>query len=170
MDKSIEGIYLREILIQANGAIRCANQFSELLKSSQQEFFRAVEHFLHHAAAISHLLFPAREKSKTRAEHLRKILNIDEQNALKDRTLRDHLVHFDERLDNWANNSKRKNFVDHCIGDIKKLVSGVDSTDYIRNFNPNNMEYIFLNETFNLNDILNAIIQIKNNIETNNLT
>lgn len=170
MDKHIQNIYISEVAAQANRATHCAYQLDQLLKQgSSEDFFREVEHFIQHAAAISQLLWPSNKRGRKRAEYLRTYLKIKKDNILHNRDLRNHLVHFDERLDRWVEQSKRHNFVDQSIGDVHRLIKGVDSTDYIRNFNPANMEYIFLSEKFNLRDIQLAIDQIKKTIEQNRL-
>jgi thiamine kinase-like enzyme len=162
MDKYIKSIYISEIIAQANRATHCAHQLHQLLQQdSSEDFFREVEHFIQHAAAISQLLWPSNKKGRKRAEYLRTYLKIEQDNILHNRDLRNRLVHFDERLDNWVDKSKRHNFVDQSIGDVHKLIKGVEAIDYIRNFNPATMEYIFLNEKFNLRDIQVAIEQIK---------
>ncbi|CAM4477722.1 MAG: hypothetical protein LEGION0403_FIIPPAGN_02828 [Legionella sp.] len=100
MDKYIKSIYISEIITQANRATYCAHQLDQLLQQdSSEDFFREVEHFIQHVAAISQLLWPSRKKGRQRAEYLRTYLKLEKDNILHNRDLRDHLVHFDERLD-----------------------------------------------------------------------
>ncbi|HAU1554438.1 TPA: hypothetical protein JBI73_05975 [Legionella pneumophila] len=136
---------------------------------SIEDFFREGEHFLHHTAAISFLLWPtknSKKQAKTRATHLKTQLGIDEGNILNNRELRNHITHFDERLDTWAENSLGHNVVDQNIGDMQRAVSGVPTTAFLRNYNPQTLEYTFLNQPFNLQNILNAINDLSQSIQT----
>ncbi|HHT9910529.1 TPA: hypothetical protein ACT9LC_001695 [Legionella pneumophila] len=133
---------------------------------SIEDFFREGEHFLHHTAAISFLLWPTRNKAKTRATHLKTQLGIDEANILSNRDLRNHITHFDERLDTWAKSSLGHNVVDQNIGDMQRAVSGVPTTAFLRNYNPQTLEYTFLNQSFNLQNILTAINDLSQSIQT----
>jgi hypothetical protein len=56
------------------------------------------------AAALSRYFWPSREREPhlSRAAHLRETLEVSDDSALKDRDLRNHLEHFDERLDQVA--------------------------------------------------------------------
>jgi hypothetical protein len=59
------------------------------------------------AANVSRLFWPPREKSKARGEHLRALTGLPETHGLSDRKLRNHIEHFDERLDAWTAISPR---------------------------------------------------------------
>lgn len=59
---------------------------------------------LSHASAVSRFLWPPRSKRKlhaARAEKLRRGLGVETDSPLNDRSLRDTLEHFDERLDKY---------------------------------------------------------------------
>lgn len=69
----------------------------------QRAVLDSLQNILSQGAALSRFLWPARQGidglHKLRAEHLRRILGIGEENVLRDRTLRNALEHFDEQLD-----------------------------------------------------------------------
>ncbi|HHL3492496.1 TPA: hypothetical protein ACQ53F_001326 [Legionella pneumophila] len=131
-----------------------------------EDFFREAEHFLHHAAAISFLLWPTKSNANVRATHLKTQLGIDETNILSNRKLRNHITHFDERIDTWTKNSLGHIVVDRNIGDMQKAISGVPTTAFLRNYNPQTLEYTFLNQSFNLQNILTAINDLSQSIQT----
>lgn len=170
MDKHIESIYLKELMRQIRRATHCIQQMDQFMKTqSIEDFFREGEHFLHHAAAISFLLWPAnnsKKQAKTRATHLKTQLGIDEANILNNRDLRNHITHFDERLDTWAISSLGHNVVDQNIGNMQRAISGVSTTAFLRNYNPQTLEYTFLNQSFNLQNILTAINDLSQSIQT----
>ncbi len=165
-------IYIIEILKQSNRAIECYQRLCYSLEHHlNEELFCEIEHFIQHAASISLLLWPSpsnksknKQQTKARGIYLSKLLEIKD-NPLKDRKLSDHLVHIDERLDDWACESTHHNFIDQNIGNINQMISGIANTDCIRNFDPKTFEFNFLAEKFNLNEIYSSIIKLKDSLQ-----
>lgn len=62
------------------------------------------------------------------------------------RTFRNHFEHFDERLEQWATKSGRKNFVDMNIIP-RKAVKGTDMNDWMRNLDPMTMTLTFRDDS-----------------------
>lgn len=138
------------------------------------EVFRGIHSFLTHASNVSKILWPGlprQEKNESaahykqriislkkvqRAFELRAELGLPEKHALRSRKLRDHLEHFDERIDDWEENSQNKNFVQDTIGPENAVV-GIAKTDMMRWFNPRNSTFLFRGETFSLQDIATAL-------------
>lgn len=122
-------VYLDEIGFQARCAFRASQSLSRALYNLDhappkpgvhvpllEEVFRALHSVLTHASCISKLLWPVPPKAKggseskleaarrrqfalDRGAELRTLLRISESSVLKSRVVRDHLEHFDERLD-----------------------------------------------------------------------
>lgn len=138
------------------------------------EVFRGIHSFLTHTSNVSKILWPGVPKQKSgesneqyqqrigkikkvhRAMELRRELGLPSEHTLKNRQLRDHLEHFDERIDDWGENSENKNFVQDTIGPENTIV-GLAKTDMMRWFNPTNGTFLFRGETFSLQDIATAI-------------
>jgi hypothetical protein len=138
------------------------------------EVFRGIHSFLTHTSNVSKILWPGlprREKNESaehykqrinslkkvqRALELRAELGLPEKHVLRSRKLRDHLEHFDERIDDWEENSQNKNFVQDIIGSENAIV-GIAKTDMMRWFNPRNSTFLFRGETFSLQDIATAL-------------
>src|SRR5687768_13411075 len=103
----IETVYLRELMTQCESAKAAVRRMNELLAARQTaEFFREAADLLQHAACISRLLWPApkgnsaeRVRAIERGQHLCSSLGVNDRHVLRGRTLRDHLEHYDERLD-----------------------------------------------------------------------
>lgn len=103
-------------------------------KFFHREVFRQIHSFLTHASNVSRLLWPpvpAKKQTETeevyrarlsaidkvqRAEILRGLYKIQDVSPLKNRALRDHLEHFDERLDEWRRTSANRNIANDLIG------------------------------------------------------
>ena len=143
----------------------------------QGELFRSIHSFLTHAGSVSRLFWPAtprkrrgeapssyrRRKSQCadRAQRLRAALSVsEEEESLSRRTLRDHLEHFDERIDDWALSSERHNFIDRCVGPISS-VAGADPGDLIRWFDPTDGSFHLRGTRFDLSSLATWIHGIR---------
>lgn len=153
-----------------------------------QEVFRNVHSFLTHASNVSKLLWPgvaqrkqgetdqdylarldsdgtkpkkvAAARAAARGIALRALLGLDEhQHTLKSRMLRDHLEHYDERLDHWSASSKQRNIVSDYIGPPNQIV-GVADTDRMRNFDPSTALFTFRGESYDLSDLATALDEL----------
>jgi len=140
------------------------------------EVFRGIHSFLTHASNVSKILWPGtvpkQKRNETdnqyqrrireikravlRATDLRDELGLPKEHSLKSRKLRNHLEHFDVRLDDWDEHSKNKNFAQDNIG-AENAIVGLDKKDMMRWFNPTNGTFLFRGETFSLQDIATSI-------------
>jgi len=146
------------------------------------EVFRSIHSFLTHASNISKLLWtslPHKKKGETqeqyknrcnqikkgnRSRELRETLNLpDDEHALKSRKLRDHLEHFDERLDEWEKSSSNRNYVQDLIGP-RGSISGIQDTDMMRWFDPTTNDFLFRGESYNLQVLATAIKSLLTNV------
>jgi len=171
----------------AIGAIHHVNHALEAKRSSEltaeqsehfhNEVFRNLHSFLTHTSNISRILWsplPQKRKNESnsdfakrcgklprvaRSKVLKEYLQFDDSHILKERWLRDHLEHYDERLDDWSANSEHRNIVTDMIGDPNAIV-GIDHSDRMRTFNPNGARYIFRGEEYNVQDICSAVEQL----------
>jgi hypothetical protein len=84
---------------------------------------------------------------------------VDDSSPLAPRTFRNHFEHFDERLEDWAMSSKRKNFVDSNVGP-SGMISGIDLEDYLRNFNTTKNAVTFRGDEYNLKPMIDAIVEL----------
>jgi hypothetical protein len=76
---------------------------------------------------------------------------------LKSRTLRNHLEHYDERIDDWAEQTEGKRIADWNIGaisDLRKNLPTFQPTEIMRHYDPDTKEFIFRGEVFNLQTLL----------------
>lgn len=173
MDEHAQSVYLGEVERQcafALGALGHLNRVLQLLQSgdlrepgahqfAQSEVFRSIHSFLTHASNVSRLLWPpgSSRVREERGEILRRALNIaDGDHPLKSRRLRDHLEHFDERLDDWQRSSSRRNFVQDNIGPWG-LIAGIDEGDVMRWYDQVAKRVIFRGESFDLQALATAI-------------
>src|SRR5262249_37965604 len=92
-----------------------------------------------------------------RAAELRKILEVDDGSPLKSRDFRNHFEHIGERLEAWANDSPRRNFVDSSLGPPGMGVVGVDPGDFLRNFDPATWTVTFRGDSYQLRPVIEAL-------------
>ncbi len=85
------------------------------LELSKEALFQELQHIIQQAASISKYLWPIRKGPqglhKKRGRKLRQSLGVNDDSALKSRELRDHLEHFDEKLDIYLANNFVGEFV-----------------------------------------------------------
>jgi len=108
MNKLQQFVYIEEILIHANVALREWEALETLLSSpdtrQSREVWVRLQSFLGHYGMVSKLLFaPSAKKaiSKERAQELRAVLGIPDESKLNDRDARNSIEHLDERMDYW---------------------------------------------------------------------
>lgn len=138
------------------------------------EVFRQIHSFLTHASNVSRLFWPPVPKQRQneteteyqtriapldkvqRAISLRTLYGLDENSCLKNRTLRDHLEHYDERLDDWRGRSVNRNIASDTIGPRNSIV-GLADTDMMRWFDPSTNHFRFRGEEYDLQELASAI-------------
>lgn len=172
MDRFIERIYLYELITQCENAVAAVQRMNTLLALQQNvaaEFFREAADFLQHTSAVSRLLWPPgsndrvrRERAEKRGTHLRTSLGVDGDHVLRSRRLRDHLEHYDERIDDWAETSPNKNIVDNMIGP-RSAIGGdaIKDTDIMRLYDPSTKKFVFRGESFDVQELVNGVIDIR---------
>ncbi|TVQ10055.1 MAG: hypothetical protein EA368_08240 [Leptolyngbya sp. DLM2.Bin27] len=142
------------------------------------EVFRSIHSFLTHASNVSRMFWPSVPRKKkyesneaykarilkldkvARAEALKEEYSLKENSALKNRNLRDHLEHYDERLDHWRKNSKNRNIAPENIGPLSSIRPSPDALDNMRQFDPSRNIYMFRGEEYDLQNIATAISEI----------
>ncbi|WP_426134860.1 hypothetical protein [Pseudomonas sp. PWP3-1b2] len=143
-----------------------------------KECFRSVHSFLTHLSNISRLLWPPAITSnkkcscgkpssngmmcsvcvtRNRSSQLLNVLGLQgAEHIIKNRTLRDHLEHFDERIDDWMQTSKNQNFVQDIVGP-KGGIMGLEESDMMRQYDPMTGTFRFRGETFSLIELFKGL-------------
>ena len=129
-----------------------------------------------HAAVVSRLLWPSRPRKRReedRASHDRRVAHaanrgkqvrlalglVDEQPG-DQRTLRNHLEHFDERLDDWVLTSYRHTFIDRRVGPSNRML-GPERCDIMRWFDQTDGSFRFRGELFDLKALATWVKEIR---------
>lgn len=183
MDKYIERTYIEEVITQANFASGALGRINDCIKALENrevgteerrfvssEIFRNIHSFLTHAAVVSKILFPAKNKKKpdrvVRGEHLRELLEVDGGHPIMTRSVRDDLDHFDERIDQWATDSKKHNRLDKIIGP-RNIIGGTifEEGDTFRHYVPGEGVFMFRGKEIDIGKIAKALGELRDRCE-----
>lgn len=120
--------------------------------------FWNLDHFINRAAMVSKMLWPtpsAKTKiAKWRGEILRDALGVDEQSVLNSRVLRNHLEHFDERIDAWYEGSGFVIYADRNIGPRDMMIfPNNPNVSIFRHYSPDAGVYSFHGDEVNVFDM-----------------
>lgn len=162
MDEHVTRIFVSELYRQADNSLKAKARVDELNAQwprPTSEVFNQLEVFLNSTAKVSLLLWPSRASSKARGDHLRKTLGIADDNPMATRAARNHLQHFDERLDDWAATTVNGNYADRIIGPPGAVVIA-DGTKVLRQFDPATSIFTFQSEDYNILELANEIQKV----------
>ncbi len=195
MEKSTQNLYVREIQTQANLALRANQGIIDCLAilrdnsrewRDRQEFmlttYKEIHSFLTHASNISKLFWPVVnatpptankpdklakwQRTTDRGDFLRTLYSMRPSNVLENRDLRNHLEHYDERLDDFSAErdlrTTGKGYADMGIGPIGGIV-GPQASFILRHFDQSNGDFIFRGAHYDLPTIKRAIEEVLNN-------
>ncbi|NJE31165.1 hypothetical protein E3E38_08930 [Thermococcus sp. 18S1] len=105
------------------------------------------------------------KKEKKRKEILEELgLSEEELELHRALRLRNHLEHYDERLETWFKGSKAHNYADMNIVPRSAIV-GIDPKDFLRNLDPETLHFIFQAEDYDLQKLKAEVDLIKERCE-----
>lgn len=109
-----EYIYFQEALTQIDFARRAYKEFEQALSEHDVlTVFYKLHHFVIHVSNVNKLLDP--KKDSIRYQAINKYLDLSHIDLKLIRKLRNHLEHFDERLDSWIEKHQGNTFFDMNI-------------------------------------------------------
>lgn len=169
-------IYFQEVKTQCISVLFALEQINRRIEEIHQphipdgrntpnsEVFRALHSFLTHTANISRLLFPTGQKgdvAQERGIHLREVLDVDDNSPISDRSLRNHLEHYDERLDKWAQSvsGATKSIATDNIHP-KGMGPNVPPSSTLRTYLTDSREFYFMGSTYELVPLVREIHRI----------
>ncbi|WP_044313079.1 hypothetical protein ACTACH_15275 [Pseudomonas syringae] len=167
---------LNQIMAVRNEIANCTDIYARRKMREESahlsnDTFRNIHSFLTHLSNISRLIWPPVISSVTKcycgkpkangmvcgscfgrarsADVLAALGLNDSDHIIKTREIRNHLEHFDERLDSWVQTSQRGNLVQDFVGP-KGFFQGIDDGDCMRQFDPITGDLLFRGETYSL--------------------
>lgn len=169
MDDFLAQIYLEQAKQECERCFQSIQVMNAIMQQKiEGDFFQHALDLIHHAAAVSRIFWPpgGRNKQNSKRAHrrgqvLRDMLQLLSGHAVQNRALRDHFEHFDERLDDWAENSRNRNIIHHLFGP-RSAVSGdaIQDSDIIHHFDPATKIFAFRGEHYNIQELAAGIDDI----------
>ena len=160
MDKMLLRIFHTEVERQARFGLIAASDLDEALSSGDMDrIWYSVQSLLIAAGNVSKLLWPSQSSVPNRGEDLRTSLGVPDSSPLEPRSFRNHFEHFDERLEQWATSSHRRNFADSNVGPTG-IIAGLDPGDYLRNFDTNKYAVTFRGDAYLLKPVADALREL----------
>jgi hypothetical protein len=143
--------YIQEAIAQAEYALMAYGEYEICMDAADTKLvFYHLHHFVLHVTNIDKLLFP--KANQFRQEILERIQEKTKIEISSIRKLRNHLEHFDERLDTYVKNYKGQAFFD-C--NIVTGCKGFPEKDFLRAID--GKIYKFYGENFDLTEIHNNL-------------
>jgi hypothetical protein len=153
-------IYIQEAKTQAEFARRCYEAFQEAERvSAVRDVFFHLHHFLVHASNIDRILDT---KSGTdRHTILAGHVDLSGIDLKPFRRLRNHLEHFDERLDRWVHE-----FDGHAFFDMNIMTGakGFPEKAFLRDLDGETFK--FLGEDYNMTNLYQIVLEIDRRLTT----
>lgn len=149
MDERESRLYIKEVHSQASFALFAWSDYFDAFRSEDiDRVWFAVQNFLIASANVSKLLWTPSKRTvhQERSAWLRSLLQVADDSPLSNRSLRNHLEHFDERIWEWAAENPTQ-VVDQIIGD-PVLVSMIDPRNVLRSIGRDGMTWRFRGEEF----------------------
>ena len=146
---------IREIWTQAHFAERAYDNLLPKTEVNTDIVFSSIHSFLSHCALVSKLL-----KSSGESAQIGAILGIDDDSVVHNRTFRNHLEHYDERLKEWI----RKKGLSANIGAYNigpKSAIAVPNLVYVSHYDPSSNIFTFVDEDLDLAQLHAEIQRIK---------
>lgn len=159
----------REIGIQIIFALKAFQNISVKGEGEMLTTFSSIHSFLTHCANISKLLWsvPSRIKKGSIKDalgaNLADELKITTLPLLKDKTFRDDLDYYDERMVNWIKRFYPKNATSarKVVNDLSMGTKTSKDTLYLRHYNPKTGIYTFDEHELNLHDLNREILELQ---------
>lgn len=159
-----EIFYLASIIYSADGCLAAFRGFQKSLLSDSTDpiaLFKDIQETITHAGAVARYFWPSRRTplSEARAKRLRTAFQIGEQSPLANRSLRNSIEHFDERIDDFLLQHMAGHFfptpmVDNyslCLLPTAKIFKLVD---------PINKKVVILNTVFDYQPIVDEVNRV----------
>lgn len=188
MDDFLKRVYVTEVKSQGYFAYNAIDSLNQALRAVHEfdgdwvrrnffhaEVFRQTHSFLTHASNISRLFWPPQPRKRKdetpeafaqrqafttkRGTLLLELFGLDDSSPLKSRELRDHLEHYDERLDHWSTISGGRHIATDTIGPPNAIV-GIDASNTMRWFDPTTNSFRFRGEEYELRSLAIAVEQL----------
>ena len=147
---------VREVWTQCHFAELAYNNLDPKAKLNTDGVFSSIHSFLSHCAMVSKML-----KAEADSLSIGNVLNVSDSSEIHNRRFRNHLEHYDERLQEWI----RKKGVNASIATYNigpKSMFAVRGIVHVSHYDPSTEVFTFVDEDLPLRPIREEIVRIKN--------
>jgi hypothetical protein len=168
-----QALYFESMAFLTASAVQSVRELNNALEawssSSDEErpefnpehILNAVQNIIQHAAALGRYFWPSDENGRhaERAKVLKERFKISEESALRSRTLRNTIEHFDEKLDDYLAKGIAGQIIPQFVGDL----SGNREVPIhaFRAFDPVTANFEILGKKFQVQPIVAEVLQIE---------
>jgi len=150
---------IREISTQALFAEISYLHIDPKALNENNAVFSSIHSFLTHCAMVSKMLTSTYDDDVTSVS-VGSILNISNKSFIHNRSFRNHLEHYDERLKEWIKKyGLNVNIGTYNIGSKSSLQ--IPNMVFVSHYNPETNNFTFVNDDFNLRTMYEEIVRIK---------
>lgn len=149
---------IREIVMQSKFAEKAADQLAK--SSDSVEIWGSIQSILVAVANVSKILWPARKQYMARGKQLRELLGVEDDSLLSNRTFRNHLEHYDERIEYWFASNNSAVYMDSRIDPFEPTPLSLPQL-FHRSYNPASRTLSFRNESIDLSAVLAALAEVR---------
>ncbi len=154
-------VYAGEILFHIKIVERAMHSLSnDMCNLDTIAIWSNVQQILVSSSNISKVFWPPNKKNNKRGRELRELLNVNDDNPLNNRSLRNHFEHFDERIDKYFEYTDQGVYTDLEII-LPKPECAYMGPPRNRAYDPVNHIVMFRDEKLELLPIFNTLQDIK---------
>jgi len=149
---------IREVITQAHFAEISYSHIDQKAANINDAVFSSIHSFLSHCAMISKML-----KANDRESFVKSIgfvLGISDDSIIHQRRFRNHLEHFDQRMQRWIGKfATGANIGTYNIG--PKSAIQISNMIFVSHYDPNNHTFTFVDEDFDLSALYVEVQKIE---------
>lgn len=160
---------LRSRITSALNSVEIANSIIQILPNEEnlssdwrRILLDEMQNIIIQGGAISKFFWPPRDGEnslhKKRGEYLQKIFKVQQNSPLKFRTIRDHIEHFDEKLDRYLQNPIAGHIFPELVTDIEQS-NGIPQHIF-RGYYMSTGVFQILNERIEINLLVEEMVRI----------
>jgi hypothetical protein len=122
--------------------------------------FAALQSYLIAVANLSKLLWGTTKAKERERKRLRDALAVPDDSPLRDRKLRNHFEHFDERLEEWRTRDVHGNIVDFNLGPVPPPFGNLNPQSFLRHYDNTRGVALFWDEEYPLQPVVHAVVEL----------
>lgn len=168
MNVNLLRIFQYQVLFQSEAALSASHAFIVALEEIDGkdvdtvvtgDVWVAIQNLLSASGNISKALWGSGGRHAEARRTLRESLKVADDSPLREVVLRNHLEHYDERIDRWWETSKQHHYLDMAVLDLDTVY--IEDADAFRVLDPDTLQVIFWGERFDLPGLIEAVSELQ---------